>query len=199
MEEQQPHTFIEGLQALLRANPRYDAVVAYVDAFKPASQAQQPKEELNHLELREFLECMQNGEMTVSRGLELIDLWLYGKYSNDMLPDYSEQPTLMDQLANAMQMHADMTAKYIALSKSQAQQSQWISVDERLPDSIREVIGAYWHEEIERFQPIFCCYDADDDDEWISYGDATPYPIRYWMESPLPPAPEGESNATNHK
>lgn len=41
-------------------------------------------------DLREMLRAMQAGEMTVSRGLELLDMWLAGNYSDDQLPQVSE-------------------------------------------------------------------------------------------------------------
>lgn len=41
-------------------------------------------------DLREMLRAMQAGEMTVSRGLELLDMWLAGNYSDDQLPPVSE-------------------------------------------------------------------------------------------------------------
>ena len=37
-------------------------------------------------ELREMLRSMQAGEMSVSRGIELVDMWLAGNYRDDMLP-----------------------------------------------------------------------------------------------------------------
>ena len=37
-------------------------------------------------EMREMLRAMQYGEMTVSRGVELLEMWLAGKYSDDQLP-----------------------------------------------------------------------------------------------------------------
>lgn len=37
-------------------------------------------------QMREMLRSMQAGEMTVSRGLELIDMWLAGNYRDDILP-----------------------------------------------------------------------------------------------------------------
>jgi hypothetical protein len=37
-------------------------------------------------ELREMLRAMQAGELTVSRGIELVDMWLAGNYRDDMLP-----------------------------------------------------------------------------------------------------------------
>jgi hypothetical protein len=36
--------------------------------------------------LRNMLRAMQSGEMTVSRGVELIEMWLAGHYSDDQLP-----------------------------------------------------------------------------------------------------------------
>lgn len=154
-----------------------------------SKQAQQPKDKLNNLELRDFLECMQNGEMSVSRGLELIDLWLHGKYSNDLLPNYSSQPTLIEQLANAMQMHADMTAKYVAIVQSQAQQeSRWISVDERLPEKFVDVL-------VHPRPTDYCCEAALHKDAWYwaeyesNFGEKrVKCKVTHWM--PLPPAGE---------
>lgn len=40
----------------------------------------------NPNEVREMLRAMQAGELTVSRGVELLDMWLAGNYSNDQLP-----------------------------------------------------------------------------------------------------------------
>ena len=37
-------------------------------------------------EMREMLTAMQCGEMSVSRGVELIDFWLAGNYSHKLLP-----------------------------------------------------------------------------------------------------------------
>lgn len=37
-------------------------------------------------EIREMLRAMQAGELTVSRGIELVDMWLAGNYRDDMLP-----------------------------------------------------------------------------------------------------------------
>lgn len=41
-------------------------------------------------ELREFMQSMQSGEMTVSRGIELIDIWLAGNFDPDMVPPARE-------------------------------------------------------------------------------------------------------------
>ena len=40
----------------------------------------------NGREMYEMLRSMQSGEMTVSRGVELIDMWLAGNYTDDQLP-----------------------------------------------------------------------------------------------------------------
>lgn len=40
----------------------------------------------NPHDLRQMLVAMQNGELTVSRGIELLELWLAGNYSDDLLP-----------------------------------------------------------------------------------------------------------------
>lgn len=41
---------------------------------------------LDGREIRGMLYAMQAGEMTVSRGIELLDLWLAGNYSDELLP-----------------------------------------------------------------------------------------------------------------
>lgn len=41
-------------------------------------------------DLRNMLRAMQNGELTVSRGVELVDMWLAGNYSDDQLPPVRE-------------------------------------------------------------------------------------------------------------
>jgi hypothetical protein len=40
--------------------------------------------------LRNMLRAMQNGEMTVSRGVELVAMWLAGNYSDEQLPPVRE-------------------------------------------------------------------------------------------------------------
>lgn len=40
----------------------------------------------NFREMREMLRAMQAGELTVSRGVELLEIWYAGNYSDDMLP-----------------------------------------------------------------------------------------------------------------
>ena len=37
-------------------------------------------------EMRDMLKSMQSGEMTVSRGVELLDMWLAGNFTMDQLP-----------------------------------------------------------------------------------------------------------------
>lgn len=174
-----------------------------------ASQAQQTESDFDNEQLarrlQSFLDrlCNDDYSATMFEGdacslREAIEK-LRHNYKKAKFQSQAQQPSEEFKAAALQELYnfqeatgCDVAAELKPHQLSQAQQSQWISVEERLPDSIRKVIGVYWHEEIGRFQQIFCCYDADDDDEWISYGDATPYPIRYWMESPLPPAPEGE-------
>lgn len=45
-----------------------------------------PLPALEGADLRNMLRAMQSGEMTVSRGVELIDMWLAGNYTDDQLP-----------------------------------------------------------------------------------------------------------------
>lgn len=45
-----------------------------------------PKIEPDPAEMRPMLQAMQSGEMSVSRGVELLDMWLAGNYSDDQLP-----------------------------------------------------------------------------------------------------------------
>jgi len=37
-------------------------------------------------EMREMLRAMQAGELTVSRGIEILDMWHAGNWNDDMLP-----------------------------------------------------------------------------------------------------------------
>lgn len=41
-------------------------------------------------DLRNMLRAMQNGELTVSRGVELVDMWLAGNYRDEQLPPVRE-------------------------------------------------------------------------------------------------------------
>lgn len=43
-------------------------------------------QKLEGRDLREMLRAMQAGELTVSRGIELVDMWLAGNYRDDLLP-----------------------------------------------------------------------------------------------------------------
>ena len=45
-------------------------------------------------EMRQMLAAMQAGEMTVSRGVELLDMWLAGNYTDDQLPSVAKSRTL---------------------------------------------------------------------------------------------------------
>lgn len=45
-----------------------------------------PKTEPDPAEMRPMLQAMQSGEMSVSRGIELLNMWLAGNYSDDQLP-----------------------------------------------------------------------------------------------------------------
>lgn len=48
--------------------------------------AAQERRRLDAKQMREMLRAMQYGEITVSCGVELIDMWLAGNYSDDQLP-----------------------------------------------------------------------------------------------------------------
>ena len=37
-------------------------------------------------QMREMLRAMQAGELTVSRGIEILEMWWEGKWADDMLP-----------------------------------------------------------------------------------------------------------------
>ena len=76
-------------------------------------------------EMREMLTAMQCGEMSVSRGVELIDLWLAGNYSHELLPPvdagvvgYDEIPI---HLINQLRDEVEQIKKQLS---SQPQQSE---------------------------------------------------------------------------
>lgn len=48
------------------------------------------KPEPDAQEMRKMLQAMQSGELSVSRGIELLDMWLAGNYTNDQLPPITE-------------------------------------------------------------------------------------------------------------
>lgn len=60
-------------------DPDADTIEHHPDLVKAA-------ERRNATEIREMLRAMQSGELTVSRGIELVDIWLAGNYSDDLLP-----------------------------------------------------------------------------------------------------------------
>lgn len=45
--------------------------------------------------LRKFLEAMQAGEMSVGRAVEILDAWVHGRYSDDMVPEPPEDSALI--------------------------------------------------------------------------------------------------------
>lgn len=49
-------------------------------------------------EMRQMLSAMQAGELTVSRGVELLDMWLAGNYSDDQLPPVRQDLIELDAL-----------------------------------------------------------------------------------------------------
>ena len=76
-------------------------------------------------EMREMLTAMQGGEMAVSRGIELIDFWLAGNYSHELLPPVDDgvvgpDETLI-QLINQLRDEVEQLKKQLS---SQPQQSE---------------------------------------------------------------------------
>lgn len=88
-------------------------------------------------ELREMLRSMQEGEMTVSRGIELIEMWLAGNYSDDQLPpinnDLGEDQWPMEELrktrAGVERLRAENAAQASALVKSKNAMSSLVEWD----------------------------------------------------------------------
>lgn len=76
-------------------------------------------------EMREMLTAMQCGEMSVSRGIELIDLWLAGNYSHELLPPVDDGVIGFDeipiQLINQLRDEVEQLKKQLS---SQPQQSE---------------------------------------------------------------------------
>lgn len=71
--------------------------------------------------MRQMLEAMQAGELTVSRGLELLDMWLAGNYTDDQLPAFTanealDNDTLPLDVIRGLQMRvADLDGEIKAL------------------------------------------------------------------------------------
>lgn len=76
-------------------------------------------------EMHEMLTAMQCGEMSVSRGIELIDLWLAGNYSHELLPPVDDGVVGFDeipiQLINQLRDEVEQLKKQLS---SQPQQSE---------------------------------------------------------------------------
>lgn len=80
-------------------------------------------------------------------------------------------------------------AALVSNSEQQAQQSQWISVEERLPELDKEVICVFFDGTM--MCRRLCAYTEDG---WYSYDERIWEPVLYWAELDalqLPPAPEG--------
>ena len=71
-------------------------------------------------EMREMLRAMQAGELTVSRGLEILNIWWAGNWNNDMLPpvrqDLIEEDSMpVDIIDRLKQQLAAEQAKNVGL------------------------------------------------------------------------------------
>lgn len=76
-------------------------------------------------EMREMLTAMQCGELSVSRGVELIDLWLAGNYSHVLLPPVDDTVVGFDEfpihLINQLRDEVEQLKKQLS---SRPQQSE---------------------------------------------------------------------------
>jgi hypothetical protein len=67
-------------------------------------------------ELRNMLRAMQSGEMTVSRGVELLDMCLAGNYTDDQLPPVrnglGEDETPWDRIDSLIQQRDELQGKW---------------------------------------------------------------------------------------
>lgn len=78
-------------------------------------------------DLREMLRAMQAGEMTVSRGVELLDMWLAGNYTDEQLPPVRDMgfgeddmpcdfiESLRGQVADLTRARSELSDNIIAL------------------------------------------------------------------------------------
>ena len=90
----EPHTkqvFVTdgGVEIQCTSGLKEFAAIARADL--EATIAEQAKEiqklkRLDFRDMREMLRAMQAGELTVSRGIEILDIWHAGNWNNDMLP-----------------------------------------------------------------------------------------------------------------
>jgi hypothetical protein len=99
-------------------------------------------------EMREMLRTMQAGELTVSRGIEILEIWSAGNWSDDMLPpvrnDLYEEDSMPVEIIDRLQTQlaaaqATLAQMRVALASTLGNMEEWAaSNDERL---IGTVIG----------------------------------------------------------
>lgn len=70
-------------------------------------------------EMREMLTAMQCGEMSVSRGVELIDFWLAGNYSHELLPPVDDGVIGFDEIPIHLinQLRAEVADKQATIDR----------------------------------------------------------------------------------
>lgn len=66
-------------------------------------------------EARVMLQCLQAGEMTVSRAMELLRIWLAGNYKDDMVPSPPDDSALITDDKFPMELVRELRAKLAAL------------------------------------------------------------------------------------
>lgn len=80
-------------------------------------------------EMREMLTAMQCGEMSVSRGIELIDLWLAGNYSHELLPPVDDGVVGFDEipilLINQLRDEVEQLKKQLSSQPQQYERNYW--------------------------------------------------------------------------
>jgi hypothetical protein len=94
--------------------------------------------------MRRTLQMVQAGEISVSRALEVMDMWLVGRYSSDLLPAPAEcHPLLDDDHVLASLESAGVTFQRFIDAKGQAVHCTAGSQDaSHLLDGIRMILAA---------------------------------------------------------
>lgn len=91
--------------------------------------------------LRNMLRAMQSGEMTVSRGVELLDMWLAGNYTDEQLPpvrnELGEDEMPWDRIDKLAAQNNDMLTE-LNTAWQQIKTEQRLSFRDQVADLTRQ-------------------------------------------------------------